>query len=94
MYYNIKEDTNEAAIQTNAKKTSSHTLAPKKGLSSLKKRLYFDSNLKSLINYNLSTFTPFTLVRAAYDEDLLLGIKRIKLATLDELARFLQKKEF
>jgi hypothetical protein len=33
-------------------------------------------------------------VRTAHNKDLLPGIKCIKLVIIDELARFLQKKEF
>jgi hypothetical protein len=75
-------------------KTSSCTPAPKKGTSSSKKQLNFDSNFESLINYNLSTLVSFTLIRAAYDKNLSPGIKCIKLATSNELAKFLQEEEF
>jgi hypothetical protein len=89
LYYNIEKNTNKAAVQSSAKKTSSCTPAPKKGISSSKKWLNFDSNFKSPIDYNLFTFASFTLIRAAYNENFLPGTKCIKLTTSDKLARFL-----
>jgi hypothetical protein len=76
LYYNVEEDINETAVQSSVKKTSSCTSAPKKGISSSKKRLNFDSDLGSPINYNLSTLAPSTPVRTAYNEDLSPGTKR------------------
>ncbi len=76
------------------KETSSHTPAPKKGISNSKKQLNFDSNFKLPINYNLSTFIPFTPVKIAYNEDFLLNIKHIKLVNLNKLVKYLQEEEF
>jgi hypothetical protein len=94
LYCNVEEDTNKAAVQSSVKKTSSHTPASKKGTSSSKKRLNFDSDLGSPINYNLSTSAPSTPVRTAHNKDLSPGTERIELATADELARSLQEEEF
>jgi hypothetical protein len=93
-YCNVEKDTNKAAVQSSVKKTPSRTPAPKKGTSSSKKRLNFDSDFGSPINYNLSTSAPSTPVRTSYNKDLLPGTERIELATADELARFLQEEEF
>jgi hypothetical protein len=60
----------------------------------LKKWLNFNSNFKSSIDYNLSTPTPFTLIKITCNKNLLLDIKCIKLVTSDELTKTLQKEEF